>query len=319
MENNNNNTSSPIPSQAYSKQQVFTLPRSNSQSLDNSSSTFYQRPDVDIYQPQPTSSSSTYYPPSSLLEQDEHRIYSFMPLESVFQQKRPRRKFNEIERLYQCNYYNCTKAYGTLNHLNAHISMQEHGPKRLPIEFKDLRKQLRKTKAETLAKIKNDNVTTSSDEFTSPKRETYHGEFSHHNISHSLMTQQQHSSTATTPLHPSPSHHHHHQLQQQQQHGPVQHQVPSLQQVARSQQMATQLTPPQQLSHPRHPPQKIAHIQQMAVPQQMTPPQQMAPPQPMAPPQQQQQFQQNYPPPPPPQPTFQQYQLMQQQQQQQFH
>ncbi|KAI8085680.1 hypothetical protein BDF21DRAFT_327432, partial [Thamnidium elegans] len=76
------------------------------------------------------------------------RIYSFMPLESVFQQKRPRRKFNEIERLYQCNYYNCTKAYGTLNHLNAHISMQEHGPKRLPIEFKELRKQLRKTKAQ---------------------------------------------------------------------------------------------------------------------------------------------------------------------------
>lgn len=127
MENNNNNTSIPIPSQAYPKQQVFTQPRSNSQSLDNSSSTFYQRPDIDIYQPQPTSSSSsTYYPPSSLLEQDEHRIYSFMPLESVFQQKRPRRKFNEIERLYQCNYYNCTKAYGTLNHLNAHISMQEH-------------------------------------------------------------------------------------------------------------------------------------------------------------------------------------------------
>lgn len=124
------NTSSPIPSQAYPKQQVFTQHKSDSQSLDNNSSTFYQSPDMDIYhhqpQPQPPSS-TTYYPPSSsLLEQDEHRIYSFMPLESVFQQKRPRRKFNEIERLYQCNYYNCTKAYGTLNHLNAHISMQEH-------------------------------------------------------------------------------------------------------------------------------------------------------------------------------------------------
>lgn len=151
-----------------------------------------------------------------------------------------------------------------------------------------MRKQLRKTKAEALAKIKNDNVTTSSDEFASPKRETYHGEFSL-----PLMTQHQHPSTATTPLHPSPSHHQHHQLQ---------HQVPSLQQVARSQQMVTQLAPPQQSSHPRHPP------PQMAIPQQMVPPQQ------------QQQFQQNYPPPPPPQPTFQRYQLMQQQQQQQqFH
>lgn len=85
---------------------------------DNSSIQYYQRPNT--YQP----STSAYYPPFE--EQEQNRIYSFMPLESVFQQKRPRRKFNEIERLYQCNFYNCTKSYGTLNHLNAHISMQEH-------------------------------------------------------------------------------------------------------------------------------------------------------------------------------------------------
>lgn len=118
------NLSSPIPT-SYPKQQVYAPPKPNTKSLDDSlntnSSTFYQRSDVDVY-PTPT-----YYPPSSEIDQrDEHRIYSFMPLESVFQQKRPRRKFNEIERLYQCNFYNCTKAYGTLNHLNAHISMQEH-------------------------------------------------------------------------------------------------------------------------------------------------------------------------------------------------
>ena len=59
-------------------------------------------------------------------EEESQKVYSFMPLETVFQQKRPRRKFHEIERLYQCNYHNCSKAYGTLNHLNAHISMQEH-------------------------------------------------------------------------------------------------------------------------------------------------------------------------------------------------
>lgn len=85
---------------------------------DNSSIEYYQRSSA---YPRP---SSTYYPPFE--EQEPNRVYSFMPLESVFQQKRPRRKFNEIERLYQCNFYNCTKSYGTLNHLNAHISMQEH-------------------------------------------------------------------------------------------------------------------------------------------------------------------------------------------------
>lgn len=38
----------------------------------------------------------------------------------------------KVERLYGCNYPGCTKAYGTLNHLNAHITMQKHGLKRMP-------------------------------------------------------------------------------------------------------------------------------------------------------------------------------------------
>ncbi|KAI8984657.1 hypothetical protein BDF20DRAFT_861092 [Mycotypha africana] len=42
------------------------------------------------------------------------------------QRKRPRRRYDEIERLYHCNFPGCTKAYGTLNHLNAHVSMQQH-------------------------------------------------------------------------------------------------------------------------------------------------------------------------------------------------
>jgi hypothetical protein len=46
--------------------------------------------------------------------------------------KRPRRKFDQIERLYLCGHEGCTKAYGTLNHLNAHVSMQKHGQKRRP-------------------------------------------------------------------------------------------------------------------------------------------------------------------------------------------
>ena len=62
--------------------------------------------------------------------------YNFVPLPNQ-PKKRPRRRFEEIERLYDCNYPGCNKAYGTLNHLNAHASMQKHGPKRLPSgEFK---------------------------------------------------------------------------------------------------------------------------------------------------------------------------------------
>ncbi len=38
--------------------------------------------------------------------------------------------------------------YGTLNHLNAHVTMQKHGPKRVPTEFKELRKIWRKQKRE---------------------------------------------------------------------------------------------------------------------------------------------------------------------------
>ena len=57
--------------------------------------------------------------------------YSFITLPDIFR-KRPRRRYDEIERLYQCSWQDCTKSYGTLNHLNAHITMQKHGPKRSP-------------------------------------------------------------------------------------------------------------------------------------------------------------------------------------------
>lgn len=58
--------------------------------------------------------------------------YAFVSLPGNIVKKRPRRRYDEIERLYQCSWPNCTKAYGTLNHLNAHITMQKHGPKRNP-------------------------------------------------------------------------------------------------------------------------------------------------------------------------------------------
>jgi hypothetical protein len=48
------------------------------------------------------------------------------------QKKRPRRRYDEIERMYLCGWSGCEKSYGTLNHLNAHVAMQKHGEKRLP-------------------------------------------------------------------------------------------------------------------------------------------------------------------------------------------
>ncbi|ORX57421.1 hypothetical protein DM01DRAFT_240425, partial [Hesseltinella vesiculosa] len=72
--------------------------------------------------------------------------FSFVSLAG--QRKRPRRRYDEIERLYHCTWPGCTKSYGTLNHLNAHVTMQKHGPKRHPSEFKEMRKTWRRQKKE---------------------------------------------------------------------------------------------------------------------------------------------------------------------------
>ncbi|CAG8485543.1 1855_t:CDS:2, partial [Acaulospora colombiana] len=76
------------------------------------------------------------------------KVYSFVALPGINTKKRPRRRYDEIERHYACNFAGCTKSYGTLNHLNAHVQMQKHGPKRHPSEFKELRKQWRRQKRE---------------------------------------------------------------------------------------------------------------------------------------------------------------------------
>lgn len=57
---------------------------------------------------------------------------TFVPIGGPVPKKRPRRRFDEIERLYRCGWGGCEKSYGTLNHLNAHVAMQQHGEKRLP-------------------------------------------------------------------------------------------------------------------------------------------------------------------------------------------
>lgn len=58
------------------------------------------------------------------------RTYAFISLAGSTIRKRRRRREDEIERLYSCSFEGCTKTYGTLNHLNAHVTMQKHGPKR---------------------------------------------------------------------------------------------------------------------------------------------------------------------------------------------
>jgi len=78
----------------------------------------------------------------SVASDDEHdtmppdpsvnKTYSFVSLPGNAVRKRPRRRYDEIERLYHCSWPGCTKSYGTLNHLNAHIVMQRHGNKRTP-------------------------------------------------------------------------------------------------------------------------------------------------------------------------------------------
>ncbi|ANB14910.1 hypothetical protein AWJ20_2525 [Sugiyamaella lignohabitans] len=67
-------------------------------------------------------------------------VYEFVSLPASQNNKRPRRKYEEIERIYNCSYPSCTKAYGTLNHLNAHVTMQRHGNKRTPDEFRETRR-----------------------------------------------------------------------------------------------------------------------------------------------------------------------------------
>ncbi|KAJ5402432.1 uncharacterized protein N7487_008328 [Penicillium crustosum] len=83
-----------------------------------------------------------------------YAVYSFVPIPGAQQHKRPRRRYEEIERMYKCGWNGCEKAYGTLNHLNAHVTMQSHGAKRTPEEFKEIRKEWKARKKEEEAQRK---------------------------------------------------------------------------------------------------------------------------------------------------------------------
>jgi hypothetical protein len=87
-------------------------------------------------------------PASAPPQQRPSQVYSFVPIPGAQQHKRPRRRYEEIERMYKCGWNGCEKAYGTLNHLNAHVTMQSHGPKRTPEEFKEIRKEWKARKKE---------------------------------------------------------------------------------------------------------------------------------------------------------------------------
>ncbi|KAL8690175.1 MAG: hypothetical protein Q9218_004325 [Villophora microphyllina] len=84
------------------------------------------------------------------------QVYSFVPIPGAQQHKRPRRRYEEIERMYKCGWQGCEKAYGTLNHLNAHVTMQSHGQKRTPEEFKEIRKEWKQRKKEEDAQRKSE-------------------------------------------------------------------------------------------------------------------------------------------------------------------
>ncbi|KAG1382840.1 hypothetical protein G6F61_001898 [Rhizopus arrhizus] len=110
------------------------------------------------------------------------KVYSFVEIPGTNQKKRPRRRYDEIERLYHCNWPGCTKAYGTLNHLNAHVSMQKHGPKRNPAEFKEMRKEWRRQKKEREIQkkaseqqmIKQEMINQQYNSSSSPQQSTHH-------------------------------------------------------------------------------------------------------------------------------------------------
>lgn len=68
----------------------------------------------------------TSYDQYPMDQPQSQKVFSFVSLPGVNQKKRPRRKYHEVERLYHCSYHGCSKSYGTLNHLNAHVQMQDH-------------------------------------------------------------------------------------------------------------------------------------------------------------------------------------------------
>jgi hypothetical protein len=90
-----------------------------------------QTPALSLVPPSPSVSSEGEHD-TSPSDPSVSKTYSSLSLPDNAVRERPRRRYDEIERLYHCSWSGCTKSYGTLNHLNAHIVMQRHGNKRTP-------------------------------------------------------------------------------------------------------------------------------------------------------------------------------------------
>ena len=51
--------------------------------------------------------------------------------------KRQRRKHTEMERIYDCDYPDCDKAYESISHLNTHREKKNHGDKKSIYDFEN--------------------------------------------------------------------------------------------------------------------------------------------------------------------------------------
>lgn len=87
-------------------------------------------------------SAAYYYGPNNDLAQPElvPNQYSHIVAYSSLGQKnrRFRRRYHQIHRKYICPHEQCTKSYGSLNHLNTHIVTKKHGLRLSKAEFKRL-------------------------------------------------------------------------------------------------------------------------------------------------------------------------------------
>ncbi|ODQ82879.1 hypothetical protein BABINDRAFT_159374 [Babjeviella inositovora NRRL Y-12698] len=70
-----------------------------------------------------------------LAHRDESLIHPIIP-EKMFSKRKRRKKHEVTNRIYQCNYKDCSKSYSCLSHLNTHIAQLRHGKRRSGDEFK---------------------------------------------------------------------------------------------------------------------------------------------------------------------------------------
>ncbi|RNJ52695.1 hypothetical protein D7B24_003064 [Verticillium nonalfalfae] len=141
----------PSPTYAYGQQSPYGPPPGDMQAYQHAYP--QPRPDWTGYGQHSAglTPATHHFPPTPSSAPPNGRptqVYSFVPIPGAQQHKRPRRRYEEIERMYKCGWQGCEKAYGTLNHLNAHVTMQSHGTKRTPEEFKEIRKEWKQRKKE---------------------------------------------------------------------------------------------------------------------------------------------------------------------------